>query len=217
LVRLNGREYPLDGRLIDNVRIEGGDGDDYLVFAVAGSIEDAQVLRPGTVLGGAGNDRISTSGGNNVLDGGAGNDDLYGWGGADTFVGGEGDDLIQVAFPDDVTLGGPGENVIWAWRRAIAGSDGTGLIEEMGPNDVAPTFFTDDGTDGGTDQTSTDGQDGSQAGGGVSDGDLAVVLPPANSDFGDAFAAGRDGWWFDGGGDPDQLWDMWEHAPGQAA
>jgi Ca2+-binding RTX toxin-like protein len=211
LVRMNGRDYAaLDGRLIDDVRIEGGDGDDNVGFETRGLIRDGVPHRAATVSGGAGDDEVYASVGDDVLDGGAGNDYLDNWGGADTFIGGEGDDFIRVAFPEDVTLGGPGENVIWAWRRAIAGSDGMGSIEETGPDDDAPTFFPPD-------DASTDGEGGSQASGDISDADLAVVSPPVISGFGDAFSADARGWWLDGGGDQDRLWDTWDDAPGQAA
>jgi Ca2+-binding RTX toxin-like protein len=80
-----------------------GDGDDVVdlsetVFAI--------------VSGGAGNDRITGSLGQNRLDGGPGNDTLSGGEFADMLIGGAGDDDIVGGQDDDSIVAGPGDDFV---------------------------------------------------------------------------------------------------------
>ena len=86
----------------DNDLLDGGDGNDTLYDQTTGV---------DTLIGGLGNDFLSTyqSSGADSLDGGAGNDSLYGsigndtlsgGSGVDVLYGGDGDDLYLIASPD---------------------------------------------------------------------------------------------------------------------
>jgi Ca2+-binding RTX toxin-like protein len=216
-ILVNGKEADLNGLLIDRLYIDGGAGNDLLVFATAGFIHLDRYQRPVTMLGGEGDDYLSsTSAGDDLIDGGDGNDYLYGWQGRDTFLGGAGDDIIRYARPEATTLGGPGENVIWSptpsgWDyRTVPGTDGTGIVEDEGPIDALPTFFTDDGADGSTDGSGDDDP--------TPDGEdpASVVVPPPSplvpaeaSTAPSPFAGDTGSWWGD--------WrDPWDEA-GEAA
>lgn len=63
-----------------------------------------------TVWGGAGDDRVTLGGPNNVIDGGAGNDDLTGLVGHSVISGGDGNDKITSDVSGDVIDGGAGSN-----------------------------------------------------------------------------------------------------------
>jgi Ca2+-binding RTX toxin-like protein len=69
----------------------GSDGDDELTVR--------QILEPVTMRGGAGNDRLKTADGNDVVDGGPGADYLDGGFGDDHIVGGPGADIIHGDIP----------------------------------------------------------------------------------------------------------------------
>jgi Ca2+-binding RTX toxin-like protein len=95
---------------LDQLRVNGGDGDD--------------VLEASGLAGGA----IQL-----VLDGGAGNDILVGSAGDDVLLGGDGDDVIIGGGGNDVIDAGPGDNVVIQDftsgedridLRSIAGADG---------------------------------------------------------------------------------------------
>jgi Ca2+-binding RTX toxin-like protein len=124
------------------VRVELGDGDDRLVVdhtvpaglvvvGLGGDGRDELKAIDGqtkaTFDGGAGNDRLRSEGGADVLRGGPGNDDLAGGGGADVLEGGDGDDTLagDVCGPAaaDVLDGGAGYDTISDWGDCGPGSD----------------------------------------------------------------------------------------------
>ena len=75
-----------------------GDGND--VVNLGGTVNYGDII----VDGGAGNDTIWLSSGNDTLIGGAGNDDLDGNVGADVMIGGSGDDTYWVQDPADIVI-----------------------------------------------------------------------------------------------------------------
>ncbi|MEM1039943.1 MAG: tandem-95 repeat protein [Pseudomonadota bacterium] len=74
------------------------------------------------VTGGAGDDRIFTSNGNDILRGGSGNDTLVAAGGDDTLEGGSGDDTLTGGAGADVHNGGSGVDTA-SYFSASAGID----------------------------------------------------------------------------------------------
>ncbi|HUQ08696.1 MAG TPA: hypothetical protein VM146_00170 [Steroidobacteraceae bacterium] len=93
----------------DRVTINGGAGDD--TFDASGNIAP---LAHVVLDGGAGNDRILGTNGNDVLIGGEGNDFIDGQQGADTALMGAGDDIFQWDPGDgsDVVEGGDGKDAM---------------------------------------------------------------------------------------------------------
>jgi len=89
------------GNLLDN-RLTGGAGDD-CIFASDGN---------DVVIGGAGNDYLGGEFGNDVISGGAGNDYLFGDEGNDRVSGGDGADYVQGYSGDDVLDGGNGSDLL---------------------------------------------------------------------------------------------------------
>jgi Ca2+-binding RTX toxin-like protein len=91
-----------------------------------------------TLIGGAGNDTLSTSSAG-FLDGGIGNDTLTGSsGGNDTLRGGDGNDIIHVqedglGFDDDVDAGG-GDDIVYAGFN-FGGNAGTAILSGGGGDD----------------------------------------------------------------------------------
>ena len=149
-----------------NDLVFGGDGDDEIF---GGSGDDTLNGDAGndTLYGGVGNDRITTGGGDNVVDGGDGNDTIIGTGGRNLIEGGDGDDLIDtrtgVPMPDidypglypadtdpdnnrDTIYGGLGADTIYSGDDAdlIYGGDGDDYIDAGVDDD---TIFGGDGQD----------------------------------------------------------------------
>ncbi len=83
-------------RIVDVEQINAGDGDD-IVDLTDNDLTYGDII----INGGAGNDYLWSSIGNDTLDGGDGNDNLWGGVGNDTIYGGAGDDII---------FGGPDSN-----------------------------------------------------------------------------------------------------------
>jgi Ca2+-binding RTX toxin-like protein len=91
----------------DEVTVRGLGGDD--------SLQGATLAVTGPLLtldGGAGNDRLSGSAGDDVLLGGDGNDTALGQAGDDLIDGGAGDDSIAAGAGDDILNGGDGTDSI---------------------------------------------------------------------------------------------------------
>jgi Ca2+-binding RTX toxin-like protein len=82
------------------------------IHAVFGTAFDALISGGGLLLGGAGNDTITGSGGSDILFGNAGNDTVAGAEGADLLFGGLGDDSLQGGFGNDVLKGEEGNNIL---------------------------------------------------------------------------------------------------------
>ncbi len=110
----NGNDFiQVDNGVVSNAVLQGGVGDDTLVYVGAGV---------GSLDGGAGNDTLMVGAGNgNVLNGGADNDTLIGGSGNDTLNGGPGDDTLSGGGGDDILNGGLGVDTIY-------GNDGQDTI-----------------------------------------------------------------------------------------
>jgi len=83
-----------------------------------------------TVLGGKGNDNITGSVGDDIIDGRDGNDTIFGGGGNDLILGGVGNDIIDGGAGDDRINGGVGDDIIYggAGVDRINGGDGNDTI-----------------------------------------------------------------------------------------
>ncbi len=88
------------------IRADLGDGNDLFVSGTAMPNVGDEFTVPMFVNGGAGNDRIVTSGGNDVIDAGPGDDTPDGSLGDDQITGGPGDDQISDNLGNDVIVGG---------------------------------------------------------------------------------------------------------------
>jgi Ca2+-binding RTX toxin-like protein len=82
---------------VNEVRVWGRGGNDVVVVTID---------RPTYVSGGAGDDLITTDGGDDLLFGGDGDDLLVGASGDDVLVGGRGSDRLVGASGDDILIGG---------------------------------------------------------------------------------------------------------------
>ncbi|WP_041797936.1 ExeM/NucH family extracellular endonuclease [Rhodopseudomonas palustris] len=87
-----------------NMEIDGGAGNDEIYTSFGND----------TVVGGEGNDRIYANNGNDTIDGGAGDDQLFGQAGNDVIDGGDGADTINGGDGNDVLNGGLGNDLIIA-------------------------------------------------------------------------------------------------------
>jgi hypothetical protein len=86
-----------------------------------------------SILGGDGNDSISTGVGADTVDGGAGNDTITGGSGANYLVGGTGNDVITGGTGADTIFGGAGADTI------TLGSGATDVVRWGEDESVAPT------------------------------------------------------------------------------
>lgn len=122
----------LYGNLLDN-RLTGGAGDD-CIFASDGN---------DVVNGGAGNDYLGGEFGNDVLIGGAGNDYLFGDEGNDRLSGGDGADYLQGYTGDDVLDGGNGGDLLAGGPGAdkLTGGAGSDTFLYYDSVDSAPGAF----------------------------------------------------------------------------
>ncbi len=101
------------------IRADLGDGNDLLNSGVSFPDVGDEFTVPMIVDGGAGNDRLVTSSGNDVIDGGAGDDTPDGSLGDDQITGGAGDDQIYDNLGNDVISGGGDpRDFIYAFRIA---------------------------------------------------------------------------------------------------
>lgn len=104
-IRIDGR----DGndriqlrRIATDVTVDGGAGDDRIQSGSGGDL----------LIGGAGDDRIDGGAGQDDIDGGAGDDRLTGGPDADFVLGGAGNDRLRGSTGEDRLDGGDGENTI---------------------------------------------------------------------------------------------------------
>ena len=105
-----------DPAKVSRMHIDLGKGDDNVNFTIS-HVGDVLLLPadiPVTVHGGAGNDTLSGSGADDLLDGGDGNDQLYPQAGNNTVLGGAGNDRIDVYQGNNVLRGGAGDDTIIA-------------------------------------------------------------------------------------------------------
>ena len=105
--------------VVTAIRADLGDGNDLLNSGVSFPDVGDDFTVPMIVDGGAGNDRLVTSSGNDVIDGGAGDDTPDGSLGDDQITGGAGDDQIYDNLGNDVISGGGDpRDFIYAFRIA---------------------------------------------------------------------------------------------------
>ena len=113
-ILVNGGTVPVNGGVptVTNttlIEIFGLAGNDVL------TIDDSNGRMPSAhLLGGDGNDILTGSASDDILDGGPGNDILIGRGGSDTLIGGDGDDLIiwNPGDGSDIVEGGNGNDTL---------------------------------------------------------------------------------------------------------
>ena len=119
-----------------------GRGDDVFTAAGLGGITDAGLL----VDGGAGNDQIVGSSGDDILIGGTGDDQLQGRGGDDVLNGGAGNDIVQGdAGSDLINLGSGNDTATWFpgdGNDIIDGGSGSDTLDLVGSN-VGERFAID--------------------------------------------------------------------------
>ena len=91
---------------IDNITINGGDGDDNIRVFNA-------IVVDAVISGGAGNDIIRGGGGNDTINGDDGNDGLLGRNGNDIVIGGEGNDILLGNAGRDILIGGDQADILF--------------------------------------------------------------------------------------------------------
>ncbi len=130
-ILVNGGAVPVTGGIptVANtslIQIFGLGGNDVL------KVDDANGPMPiGNLFGGEGNDTLTGSASDDVLDGGPGNDTLNGGSGNDRLIGGPGDDILNGGRGNDVMFGGDG-NDQFVWNPG----DGSDVIEGEGGIDT---------------------------------------------------------------------------------
>ena len=97
--RISGRDIGA-GPWYESSRIDGGDGNDWILGGVGDDI----------IVGGDGNDFIRGGAGDDVISGGEGNDYLFGRSGDDILIGGNGSDLLFGNAGDDLLIAGTTDN-----------------------------------------------------------------------------------------------------------
>lgn len=145
-----------------NNRVDGSGGDDQLFDQepqYAGSPYYA--LDADLLLGGDGNDTLTSHFGSDVLDGGAGNDTFVAYGRVALIQGGDGNDTITASGGGDLIDGGAGDDSINGWGAVATLAGGTGndtltgsgrgsvLVFNRGDGDdtLSPGFNARDGQD----------------------------------------------------------------------
>lgn len=130
---------------LTDVRIDAGDLDD--------TVSVGEISLPVHVLGGDGNDVLTTGSGNDTLDGGPGNDTLDAGPGDDVLIGGDGDDTLLGGSGDDRIDGGSGVD-------QIDGDLGDDQITGGAGGDQIDAGAGDDHVDGGSGDDQISGGDG---------------------------------------------------------
>ncbi|WP_254508842.1 beta strand repeat-containing protein [Anatilimnocola floriformis] len=178
--------YPVTGRLIVN----SGEGNDYVIATgvlVPTTIDLAEGddyassgMQDDLIIGGAGNDKINASGGNNVIwgdtlgeqdlpTGGAdvlsslgGNDIIYGGGANDQIFSGAGDDYINAGMGDDTVSAGAGNDRVFGngGNDGLYGDEGDDVISGGAGADTLVGRTGDDILIGGTGGDTINGDDG---------------------------------------------------------
>ena len=124
---------------IEVLRLEGGSADQGIGNELNNSIHANEKTGADCLLdGGAGNDTLYGSYGDDRLIGGTGNDTLIGWQGADVMQGGEGDDHYFVHQAGDLVVEnfGQGTDTVSAYISYTL----TGAVENLYLRDDAPLF-----------------------------------------------------------------------------
>jgi hypothetical protein len=175
IARVRTNLTTVDLPLTNSLVINSGEGDDYVVVTnimvpttidlSGGDDYVSSGLQDDLIIGGAGNDRINASGGNNVIWGDAiyeqdlptggddvlsslgGNDIIYGGGGNDEIYAGAGDDYVHAGHGDDLVSGGEGNDRIYgsggadrlygdAGDDVIVGGDGGDVLAGRSGDDI---------------------------------------------------------------------------------
>lgn len=128
---------------LTDVRIDAGDLDD--------TVSVGEISLPVHVLGGDGNDQITTGSGDDTLDGGAGNDILDAGPGDDILLGGEGDDTLLGGSGNDRLDGAAGVDQIDGdlGDDRVTGGQGGDQIDAGAGNDHVDGGPGDDQISGG--------------------------------------------------------------------
>jgi Ca2+-binding RTX toxin-like protein len=126
-ILINGGAIPITGGVptVTNttlIRMFGFDGNDVL------TVDDANGhMPPAQLYGGEGDDILTGSASDDLLDGGPGNDMLFGRGGDDILIGGPGNNILVGGPGADQIFGGDGDDVI-VWNPG----DGSDVVEGGG-------------------------------------------------------------------------------------
>jgi hypothetical protein len=140
VVIVNGAGNKYLSRTIKTIRVDAGAGNDQVaVNAKRGTVSQRLVL-----LGGAGDDTLGGSLGNDDIEGDAGNDRLLGAGGNDSLDGGPGNDILFGARGDDTLLGGDDNDTLSDGRGNNALDGGAGVDTVNGKKET-PGGGTDTG------------------------------------------------------------------------
>ncbi|MEU6256627.1 calcium-binding protein [Streptomyces sp. NPDC047043] len=97
-----GNDRATDSGRLDGAYVSGGAGDDTITVGAEG-----------LAWGEDGNDTITASGGDNIVQGGKGNDTLHGGNGAQYLSGDDGKDTITGGTGNDSLYGGKGDDVLY--------------------------------------------------------------------------------------------------------
>lgn len=179
--------YPVSTALIVN----SGQGDDYVVVTgvqvpttldlAEGNDYASSGLQDDTIIGGAGDDTINASGGNNLLWGDSvgeqdlatggkdilssldGNDVIYGGGQNDQIYSGDGEDYINAGAGDDVVSAGAGNDRVYGGAGAdqLFGDEGNDLLSGGAGGDILVGRTGSDVLIGGVGADTLNGDDGS--------------------------------------------------------
>jgi len=132
---INGRRRSFACDVITKVVIDGGALADRLAIN-----EDAQLLgvpveikggaSDDTLIGSAGNDLLKGGAGNDSINGNAGNDNLLGQSGDDALHGGDGNDNLVGSAGNDTVEGGNGNDSLWgnSGNDNVTGGDGNDVM-----------------------------------------------------------------------------------------
>lgn len=176
----------------------------------SGILTQASILDE-SVVGGAGNDTLTTGSGNDTLDGGFGNDSLMAGDGNDSLIGGDGSDTLDGGAGNDVLDGGIGNDSLVAGEGndSLSGGDGNDSLDGGTGNDVLDGGIGNDSLVAGEGNDSLGGGDGSDtldggAGNDVLDGGIGNDNLAAG-EGNDSLAGGNGNDSLDGGGGDDVL------------
>ncbi len=122
VVVVNGTRSVFDLGAISVIRGDTGAGDDVVLVKENGG----RIETPVSIVGGAGNDSITTA---------SGRDTLYGLDGDDVLVGGAGDDRLDAGAGDDQLFGGAGRDLLFgrAGRDAFWRGDAAAERRDLAP------------------------------------------------------------------------------------
>ena len=192
--------------------IDGGDGPDDIVLALAGNDTVNAGIGADSVDGGDGDDVLRGQGGADVLDGGDGRDTLWGGTDTDTLNGGSGDDFLYGQNGDDRLLGNGGADRLYGGagddtlsggadddrlfgqtnNDVLRGNDGADALIGADGNDSLGGGAGDDRLIGGRDDDTLDGGAGADLMLGSSGSDTFVFAQGYETDRVNQYEQGID-------------------------